>query len=54
MGPCPERIVESAAFARRIDSVGYSHLWLPEAIGRDPFAHAAYLLGVTERLRIRN
>ena len=43
---------EAAAFARRIESLGYSHLWLPEAIGRDPFAHAAYLLGVTERLRI--
>lgn len=38
------------AFARRIEALGYSALWLPEAGGRDPFALAARLLDHTERL----
>ncbi len=41
---------EAAAFARRVESLGYSALWLPEAVGREPFAHAAYLLASTQRL----
>jgi probable F420-dependent oxidoreductase len=40
----------AAAFARRVEELGYSALWLPEALGRDPFAHAAWLLSQTERL----
>jgi probable F420-dependent oxidoreductase len=30
-------------FARRVESLGYGALWLPETIGRDPFAHIAHL-----------
>ena len=28
---------EGAAVAKRIEAWGYSALWLPEAVGRDPF-----------------
>ena len=41
---------QAADFARRVESLGYAALWLPEAVGRDPFAHAALLLAATERL----
>ena len=41
---------EAAAAAGRIESLGYSALWIPETVGRDPFAHAAWLLANTERL----
>ncbi len=37
-------------FARRIEALGYSALWLPEAGGRDPFVLAARLLDRTETL----
>ena len=37
-------------FAKRIESMGYSALWLPEAGGRDPFALAARLLDHTSQL----
>ncbi len=41
---------DSAAFARRIEGLGYSALWIPEAVGRDPFAFLGYLAARTERL----
>jgi probable F420-dependent oxidoreductase len=41
---------EAVAFARRLEGWGYSVLWLPEAIGRDPFALIGYLAAATERL----
>ena len=37
-------------FAQRIEALGYSALWLPEAGGRDPFVLAGRLLDHTERL----
>lgn len=40
----------ATAFAQRIEELGYGALWLPETLGRDPFAHAAMLLERTERL----
>jgi len=43
---------ESAQFAQTVEKAGYQTLWLPEAVGREPFAHAAYLLDHTERLSI--
>ena len=42
---------QAAAFARRVEELGYSALWLPEVIGRDPFAHIAYLASQTTSLR---
>ena len=41
---------DAAAFAKRIEAMGYSALWIPETIGRHPFAHASWLLANTERL----
>ena len=43
---------ESAEFASRLEKLRYQALWIPEAVGREPFAHAAYLLSRTERLTI--
>jgi probable F420-dependent oxidoreductase len=37
-------------FARKIEKLGYSALWFPEAFGRDPFALAVHMLTVTDRL----
>jgi probable F420-dependent oxidoreductase len=41
---------EAAAFAQRIEALGYSMLWIPEAVGRDPFALATYLSTKTTKL----
>jgi probable F420-dependent oxidoreductase len=39
-----------AAFAREVEELGYGALWLPEAVGRDPFATIAHLGAYTGRL----
>lgn len=41
---------DAAAFAQWLESLGYGALWIPETLGRDPFAHAAYLLAETSSL----
>ena len=41
---------ESIEFVHRIESLGYSVLWLPETTGRDPFAHIAYLASKTSEI----
>lgn len=41
---------ETAEFARTVERLGYGALWIPEAVGREPFPHAAYLLDKTDRL----
>ena len=41
---------EAAAFARKLEELGYSALWIPEAVGRDPFSLIGYLAGQTEKL----
>ena len=33
-----------------IESLGFSTVWIPEAVGREPFAHAGLLLGATKKL----
>lgn len=43
---------ETLDFAKTIEKYGYKTLWIPEGPGRDPFAHAAYLLSRTESLAI--
>ena len=40
----------AATAAKRIEDLGYAALWIPETVGRDPFAHAAWLLANTTRL----
>lgn len=42
---------EAAETAGRIESLGYSTLWLPDTVGRDPFAHIAWLASQTESLQ---
>jgi probable F420-dependent oxidoreductase len=39
-----------AGFVRKLEQLGYGSFWFPEAFGRDPFALAAHILSVTERL----
>ncbi|MCH2170805.1 LLM class F420-dependent oxidoreductase [Myxococcota bacterium] len=46
------RSPKAADFAQRIESLGYSALWIPETTGRNPFAHAGFLFGETHRLVI--
>jgi probable F420-dependent oxidoreductase len=41
---------EVAAFAQRVESWGYGALWYPEAMGRESFATASWLLANTRRL----
>ncbi len=41
---------QAADFAGRVESLGYSTLWLPDTVGRDPFAHAAWLASQTTKL----
>jgi alkanesulfonate monooxygenase SsuD/methylene tetrahydromethanopterin reductase-like flavin-dependent oxidoreductase (luciferase family) len=40
----------AAEFAGRLEVMGYSTLWLPEVVGRDPFAHIAFLSAQTSSL----
>ena len=43
---------KAAETAQRIEALGYSALWIPETVGRNPFAHAAWLLAKTQKLVI--
>lgn len=42
----------AAELAAWLEGLGYGALWIPETLGRDPFAHAAFLLANTSRLAI--
>lgn len=42
---------DAATFAQRVETLGYSTLWMPESVGRDPFAHIAFLATETTTLR---
>ena len=41
---------ETVTFANQLEQWGYSALWIPEAVGRDPFASLGYLAARTEKL----
>jgi probable F420-dependent oxidoreductase len=41
---------QAAAFAKRVEAWGYQTMWLPEAVGRDPFVTITYLGAHTSRL----
>ncbi len=41
---------EARRYAGRVDELGYAALWVPETVGRDPFALLAMLAGETTRL----
>src|SRR5260370_2235649 len=41
---------DSVAFAQKVEKLGYGAMWIPEAVGREPFAHSAYLAAHTEKV----
>jgi probable F420-dependent oxidoreductase len=41
---------EALEFAQRVESWGYSALWMPEAVGRDPFSLIGWLAAGTRKL----
>ncbi len=41
---------ETVDFARKAEQLGYGAMWIPEAVGREPFAHIGYLAAHTERI----
>ncbi len=41
---------DSIAFARQVEDSGYGALWIPEALGREPFVHLAALVQHTTSL----
>lgn len=41
---------EAVRFARQLEDWGYSALWIPEAVGRDPFSIIAHLAAHTRKL----
>ena len=41
---------QAREIAAEIESLGFGALWIPEALGREAFTHAALLLGGTRRL----
>ena len=43
---------EGAAAAKRIESLGYGTLWIPETVGKSPVAVSSWLLANTETLNI--
>ena len=43
---------EFVHYAKRLDSLGYESLWLPELFTRDPFAAAGYLLAETQNIML--
>ena len=49
-GPDSFSAGELADFAGRVESWGYSALWIPEAVGRDPFVTLGFLAAQTESL----
>lgn len=43
---------ELTDFGRRLEDLGYSALWIPEAVGRDPFSVLGYLASSTRTLTL--
>ncbi|MFN2427624.1 MAG: TIGR03620 family F420-dependent LLM class oxidoreductase [Candidatus Binatia bacterium] len=41
---------DAAAAAARVESLGYGTLWFPEALGREAFASASFLLASTSKI----
>ncbi|MCB1616447.1 MAG: TIGR03620 family F420-dependent LLM class oxidoreductase [Pseudomonadales bacterium] len=41
---------EAVALARKLEEWGYGALWIPEAVGRDPFSIISFMAAKTERL----
>jgi probable F420-dependent oxidoreductase len=43
---------DAQAAAQLIEHLGFPTVWLPEAVGRDPFVTSSLLLSATERLKV--
>ena len=43
---------EAQRAAQRVEELGFSTLWIPETVGRDPFVTAALLLSATSTLKV--
>ncbi len=43
---------DAAAAAKRIESLGYGTLWIPETVGKNPTVLASWLLANTEKLNL--
>jgi probable F420-dependent oxidoreductase len=41
---------ESVEFVRKAEQLGYGAMWIPEAVGREPFAHIGYLSARTDKI----
>ncbi|MBV8054531.1 MAG: TIGR03620 family F420-dependent LLM class oxidoreductase [Deltaproteobacteria bacterium] len=41
---------QSAEFVCKAEKLGYGAMWIPEAVGREPFAHIGYLAAHTEKI----
>ena len=41
---------EAVQFAQQLEQWGYSALWIPEAVGRDPFSIISFMAAHTEKL----
>jgi len=41
---------QGAQFAQKVEKLGYSALWIPEAVGREPFAEIGFLAAQTRSL----
>src|SRR5215469_12337658 len=41
---------ETVEFVRQAEKLGYGAMWIPEAVGREPFAHVGYLAAHTEKI----
>jgi probable F420-dependent oxidoreductase len=41
---------DAVDFARKLEKWGYGALWIPEAVGRDPFALLSFLAAKTDKL----
>jgi len=40
------------SYARRVEELGYASLWVPDVVGRDPFATLALLAHTTQRIAL--
>jgi probable F420-dependent oxidoreductase len=45
-------IQEARGYARRVDELGFGTLWVPETVGREPFALLGLLAGETSEVRL--
>ncbi|MEY2779236.1 MAG: hypothetical protein RL623_416 [Actinomycetota bacterium] len=43
-------MAEACAAVQELEELGFKTLWIPEAVGREPFAHAGILLSATKKL----